>query len=435
MAASSNWASPQPGRSLTTIVALAGVLLLGVPCAFAHSAPGSAVMLDFRSAQVDAELHIPLSELKYAFGQDVESDPAAVVKEFGPLLGDYLRRHITVRAPDGRVWDVNVGRMHVTLQEQPIDLVVLTHWQPPADASLRQFTLLYDVVSHEVMNHVVLVSLRSDWHRSMFGDQPQLLGTLRSFEKELLVDRTAGSPWHGFRDLLKLGMHHIGEGTDHLMFLLALLLPAPLLAGGRRWDRRASTKETATRLLKIVTAFTVGHSLTLICAGVGWLRMPSQPIEILIAISIFVSALHAIRPIFVGREPLIALVFGLVHGLAFATVLTAFHFDAWQFAAALFAFNVGIELMQLLVVLLTVPWLLLLSRTPAYATVRVAGALFAGAAALGWMGERTLNWPNPLNTVVDAIAIHAMESLAILAAMAVIAWIWSRRQTADTNRA
>src|SRR5271165_3502823 len=125
----------------------------------------------------------------------------------------------------------------------------------------------------------------------------------------------------GFVNLFRLGMRHIAEGTDHLLFLLVLLLPAPLIVVGSRWAGFAGMSNSVLRILKIVTAFTIGHSITLALAAFGIVRVPSRPIEVLIAVSILVSAIHALRPIFPGKEAGIAAYFGLIHGLAFAATL------------------------------------------------------------------------------------------------------------------
>src|SRR5580704_10928153 len=133
----------------------------------------------------------------------------------------------------------------------------------------------------------------------------------------------------GFASVFRLGMRHIAEGTDHLLFLLALLLPAPLMVVGSRWVGFAGVRRSLLRILKIVTAFTVGHSITLALAALGLVRVPSRPIEVLIAVSIFVSAAHALRPLFPGREAAIAAFFGLIHGLAFATTLAELGLGRW----------------------------------------------------------------------------------------------------------
>jgi len=220
--------------------------------------------------------------------------------------------------------------------------------------------------------------------------------------------------------MVRLGMRHIAEGTDHLLFLLVLLLPAPLVAAGRRWDGYAGARRSTTRLLRIVSAFTVGHSLTLAAAAGGWVRAPSGVVEVLIAISILVSAVHAIRPVFPGREALVAAGFGLVHGCAFATTIVGYGIDPWHTVLTVLGFNVGIELMQVAILVVTVPWLLSLARRPVYAPLRVAGAAAASVAALGWIGERAFGLANPVGPVVDAAASHGPLLVAALASVALL---------------
>ena len=192
----------------------------------------------------------------------------------------------------------------------------------------------------------------------------------------------------GFSGLVRLGMRHIAEGTDHLLFLFVLLLPAPLVASGGRWGGHAGLKRGTGRLVRIVTAFTMGHSLTLAAAATGWIKVPSALVEVLIAVSILVTAVHAFRPIFPGRETFVAGGFGLVHGLGFATMISGYGVDPLHTALTVLGFNIGIELMQLVVMSVTVPWLLILARTRAYGRLRVTGAVLCGAAAVGWL-QRT----------------------------------------------
>ncbi len=211
-----------------------------------------------------------------------------------------------------------------------------------------------------------------------------------------------------FASLFHLGMRHIAEGTDHLLFLLALLLPAPLLVSGSRWAGFAGLRPSVLRILKIVTAFTIGHSITLALAALGLVSVPSRPIEVLIAVSIFVSAIHALRPIFPGKEAAIAAFFGLIHGLAFASTLTNLGLGRWERIFGILAFNLGIETMQLIVVAVTMPSLVLISRTRAYPFLRIGGALFACLASAGWIYERLLGGHNSFDAVVGVVAHHAV---------------------------
>lgn len=233
----------------------------------------------------------------------------------------------------------------------------------------------------------------------------------------------------GFASIYRLGMRHIAEGTDHLLFLLALLLPAPLIATARRWSKPSSIRDSVAGILKLVTAFTIGHSITLALAGFGLVHVPARPVEVLIAISILVSALHALRPLFPGREAQLAGFFGLVHGLAFAATITDLGLGAWERAASVLAFNLGIETMQLLVVAAVMPSLLLLRGTRMYSLFRVGGALFAAAAATGWVIERIAGRESAVDRIVEQSAHFAPWLCLLLSTAAAVSWAHRRHFT------
>jgi len=390
--------------------------------------PNSLVVLDLHPGGVAGELQLSLGELAPAFGHDILRHPETLVADFGAELRAYIVQHIHPVSPDGRPWTVRVGELQVHAAEQtatgPYQELTAHLWlQPPPGVSPRTFTLHYDVIVHQVVTHVALVAVRRDWETGRVSNEaPTEVGVIRldvrnNVVPPLAVDQgtATGGWWNGFRGMVVLGIRHIAEGTDHLLFLLALLLPAPLLVAGRRWGRFGGVRYSLVRLLKIVTAFTLGHSLTLLAGALGWLRLPEQPVEILIAVSILVSAGQALRPLFPGREAYVAAGFGLIHGLAFASTLAGLHLDAGPMALSILGFNLGIELMQLFVIGLTVPWLLLLSRTPAYSVVRIGGAVGAAAAALAWIVERTLLDTTPFSGAVARVAALAPWLLALLA--------------------
>jgi hypothetical protein len=228
--------------------------------------------------------------------------------------------------------------------------------------------------------------------------------------------------WDGLQlpSLFQLGMRHIAEGADHLLFLFALLLPAPLVASGSRWGQPVDLRRSCWNVLCIVTAFTAGHSVALAMATLQAMNVAGRPVEVLVALSILVSGAHAWRPLFPGKEALIAGLFGLIHGLAFASALAHLGGGVGARAAGLLAFNLGIESMQLLVVAVVLPLLLLFSRAPGYRFVRKAGACVAMAAAIGWIIERVWAVKMPVDGFIDAIAGHAhwIAALAFVASLA-----------------
>jgi hypothetical protein len=181
-----------------------------------------------------------------------------------------------------------------------------------------------------------------------------------------------------------LGVGHILTGFDHLMFVLGLLLLI-----GPNW-----------RLVKAVTAFTVAHSLTLALAALGFVHFPSAIIEALVALSIVFVACELVplpgRPeTLTHRHPwLIAFTFGLLHGLAFAGALAEVGLPKGAEPAALFLFNVGVEIGQLTFIAVAIGaiWALrwLRKRLPAITPefARVAPAYVIGSCAAFWLIER-----------------------------------------------
>jgi HupE / UreJ protein len=341
----------------------------------AHLTPQTIVALDIGREKVAVEITIPAGELGYAYGA-----PA--------ITGIDLRRHIRVLNSDGRAWKLSPIRIRQE-QHQGSKDVIAQFTASPADGSTnRSFKFRYDAVIDRVASHVVLVVARSDFSGGTLHGSPKLLGALQGTRTELQVDLGQPNRWSGFAASARLGMHHIAEGYDHLLFLLMLLLPAPLLASESKWAAGSDRKRAVRSLLLIVTAFTIGHSLTLIGGALFNWVLPSQPVEIAIAVSILISAIHAVRPIFPGKEALVAGTFGLVHGLAFATLISNFALEPTDKAIAILGFNLGIELIQLLVVAAALPLLLLGASRPFYGHVRLAGAVFGIAAALFWLWQR-----------------------------------------------
>ncbi len=408
-------------------VAAIAALLVTLP-AGAHPALTSAVFLDLGERSVEAELQLPLDQLGLALDKPLDARPGVTtVADIGPELSSYLVNHVVAATRDERPFRVEVLSTAIQLVDGTDHLVAHLALRPPAGAPTTVFSLRYDVILHRVVTHKIFLSIRRDFRNAVFSEHPELVGVFRFQRDTLLVDRSKGSWWRGFGSVFVLGARHIAEGTDHLLFLLVLLLPAPLLAQGGRWRAAGGARRSVKEVLKIVTAFTVGHSVTLVCAATGALHVPSRPVEILIALSILVSAVHALRPLFPGREPFVAAGFGLIHGLAFATILADFGFDSWTLGMSVLGFNLGIEAMQLGVVLLIMPWLVLLSRTEAYPHLRIGGAGFAAVAACGWLGERAFRLSNPVAPLVDFVFQRGLYVAALLAIAAIVVTARLRR--------
>lgn len=372
----------------------------------AHPMPNSMVVLNIHEKHISGEIMLPLSELQSAIGMNVNDHSSRLVERLGDSLRMYLKRHIRPKSFEGKPWMVKLGEMKVIesidkLAGEYKELVVVFEMIPPENYDLRNFYFDYDVILHQVASHRTLIHVKQDWAQGLVSEDTAtqqvgviewdiVNGKLSPFQ----VSLQHGSLGKGFQNMVKLGVEHIAEGTDHILFVLTLLFPAMLAADARRWGKFAGLKPSVVHLLRIITAFTIGHSLTLMLGTVQWLHFPSKPIEVLIAFTILVSAFHAFRPVYPKWEVLIAGTFGLIHGLAFAETLTNLELSVKQMVLSILGFNVGIELMQLVIILLVFPVLLLLSKTRYYAIVRKTGAVLMMLMALAWMIERIQEKPN-----------------------------------------
>ncbi|MFZ6010994.1 MAG: HupE/UreJ family protein [Bacteroidota bacterium] len=377
------------------------------------------------------EANIPLPELALVLGDEIQKTPEVLAERYSSQLRAYLTEHVHAFVDKGRPWRVEIKQMrmekgsYVGSNIPYWELVVQFVLVPNSGEGTRFFILQYDAVMHQVVNHVALISIRRDWEAGVIHADTtkdvSVIGWNLSDNSipPLQVNLDAGSWWKGTSNMLMLGMRHIKEGTDHLLFLLTLLLPAPLTVKSRKWGDYGGLRYSVLNILKVVTAFTIGHSLTLLVGALGWAHIPSQPIEILIAFSILISALHGVRPIFPGREMYVAAVFGLIHGLAFANTLSNLNLDAWPMALSILGFNVGIELMQLIVVALIVPWLIILSQSKAYSVIRITGSLVAAIAAIGWMAERILEQSNLVVELTEEMFDYAPWAIGLLAFTAI----------------
>ena len=192
------------------------------------------------------------------------------------------------------------------------------------------------------------------------------------------------------------GVHHIVTGYDHLLFLLCLLLPAVLWRSPgppARWQAVAGWRQALGPVAKTVTLFTAAHSVTLALAALGWVRLAPSFVEPAIAATIMLAAFDNLRPLLLRWRGAVTFGFGLIHGFGFAGVLGELQLPPAQFGWALFQFNLGLELGQLVLVAAVVPLLFMLRHRAAYVPVVLrAGSVAALLMAALWLVERTADW-------------------------------------------
>jgi hypothetical protein len=199
----------------------------------------------------------------------------------------------------------------------------------------------------------------------------------------------APSKGRAFVEYLRAGIWHIWDGIDHLLFLVSLLLPAVLLRRNGHWEPVPRARPAFMSILKVVTAFTLAHSITLSLAALDVVRLPSRLTESVIAASIVIAALNNIFPLVTESRARIAFAFGLLHGFGFASVLADMGLPQGARLVSLVAFNLGIETGQLAVVLAVMPLVYAMRSSLMYRRALLPwGSAAIASLALMWLVQR-----------------------------------------------
>jgi hypothetical protein len=208
------------------------------------------------------------------------------------------------------------------------------------------------------------------------------------------VGGEAGGALAQFAAYAHEGIWHIWLGFDHILFLLSLLLPAVLVRRDGKWQATADFKGSFWDVARIVTAFTLAHSITLTLAALGLVSLPSRWVESAIALSVVLAALNNVFPLVERGRWIAAFAFGLLHGFGFAGALQDLGLPAGSLALSLAGFNIGVELGQLAIVAAFLPVAFALRSTWAYRRLVLAGGSTVIAAIAGvWLAERAFELP------------------------------------------
>ena len=207
-----------------------------------------------------------------------------------------------------------------------------------------------------------------------------------------IVGGDSGGPLQQFFTFANEGVLHIWTGFDHVLFLLSLLLPAVLVRERRGWQPNASFRGAFTDVAKIVTAFTLAHSITLTLAALSIVVLPSRWVESGIALSVVLAALNNLFPVVASGRWIAAFGFGLLHGFGFAGALHDLGLPSGSLALSLAGFNLGVEAGQLAIVLAFLPLAFALRSTWTYRRLVFGGGSIAVAAiASVWLVERAFD--------------------------------------------
>ncbi len=381
------------GRARAAVGIAAAVITCAAAAgpAAAHHRTSSFSDVDAQDRDVTWRIRVRAADLTgplVPFGLPDGLSAGDIVARAAAAIGDYVDRRLAVLL-DGTPCPSRVVAVAPAADGAPEPAVsfILGYSCPRAGTSpLRlRYELFFD-----------LDPLHQGFAKVATGGDSPATAVFRSGARDLSVTRTP-SPWRAVVDYLLLGLEHIFTGYDHLAFLAALLLAVgrgTRRAGG---DERPEIRRAVADTVKVVTAFTVAHSITLIHSALRPEALPTGWVEPAIALSVAyvgwenMTARSAVR---VRRRWLVVFLFGLIHGLGFASVLQEIGLPARGLIASLVAFNLGVELGQLAVVAVALPAILWFTRRSQVRFQAVAlrgGSALIAAAGLLWFALR-LGW-------------------------------------------
>jgi HupE / UreJ protein len=350
--------------------------------AFAHKPSDSYLSLSVQGAAVRGQWDIALRDLEFAIGLDSNGNGEITWGELRAKHADiaaYALARLAVRA-DGR--DCRLA---------PTAHLVDEH----SDGTYAVMRFDADCGSRTPSSLEVSYSLFFDLdptHRGLLrferGGTSQT-GVLSPERPALAFRAGESSPLAQFFDYLREGVWHIWVGFDHILFLLSLLLPSVLILNKNKWRATRHFRDTFWDVLKVVTSFTIAHSITLSLAALSVISLPSRLVESTIALSVVLAALNNLKPLVAERRWAVAFAFGLIHGFGFASVLADLGLPQGTLLLALVGFNLGVEAGQLAIVGAFLPVAYALRGTWFYRYVVFAGGSAAIAlVALIWLVER-----------------------------------------------
>jgi hypothetical protein len=351
------------------------------PASRAHQTSDSYLLLNVEGARVTGQWSLALHDLEFAVGLDTNADLAITwgeVKARRAEIEAYAAARLAV-ALDGQAAPPAFQELLVERLGNGT-YAVLRFTLPAArepEAVTLEYSALFDL--NPLHRGLYRVAHRGELHQGVFNPLDA--------RREVRLDTP--EPWREFAEFVREGVWHIWIGYDHILFLLALLLPAVLERRDGAWHPAPSFRAALWAVVQVVTAFTVAHSITLTLASLELVRLPGKLVETVIALTVALAAANNLRPVLPGKNWAMAFVLGLIHGFGFASVLADLGLPQGSLARALVGFNVGVELGQLAIVAVFFPVAFALRRTAFYRVVFLWGGSAAVLAlALWWAWER-----------------------------------------------
>ncbi|MFU2512158.1 HupE/UreJ family protein [Pseudoalteromonas sp. ASV78] len=365
---------------------LCGVCLFLVSTAQAHQLSTSYITLDATNdSQFTGSWQINVTDLEQQIAFDLNQDGDIAWHEITAkhsAISDFVLTSLTAKSTAAKSMDEQACAFYSSapLQldshfNQPYVVIALQLACPTA-ASNDALTLAYTAFFETDANHKAIVTINQQT-RVISKDNPA-----QTF------DFATSSYLTTFNQYVYQGVLHIWLGLDHILFLIALLLTCVLVRKTSKWQGIESKATIFKHTAWIVTAFTLAHSITLTATAMQLVSPNSRWVELGIAISVLFAALNNIWPLVI-RLGWVTFAFGLLHGMGFASVLGELGLSSDYQLLSVLAFNLGVEIGQLAILVVALPVLIWARNYQWYQKwVMPAGSLVIAIIAVQWSLER-----------------------------------------------
>lgn len=340
--------------------------LLGTPV-HAHRLGEGYIILRVGTESISGRIELNLEDVDDALSVDQDGNGVIDEAELNaamPKIRDYVGPRVRIGLKDSW-WGMEYqdhSRASYPLGNYLVMPFVVQDTGKVPDSIRVEYQLLFD---HDDSQKGLLIIEENQ--RIGFTNEDEAVSQLFNTDYPIqTVDLTKIPTQNMLLLFVKEGVWHIWIGLDHILFLVALLLPSVRARQEPWWKPVEGFKPALWEVVKVVTLFTVAHSITLALASLRIVELPGYIVESIIAGSIVVAAFDNIIPIFKGKVGWIIFGFGLFHGLGFASVLSPLTLSQASLATTLFGFNVGVEIGQIAIICCVFPVLYALRRAKWY---------------------------------------------------------------------
>ena len=358
---------------------------------YAHAEGEDYVFVNFFDQRIEGEFQINFIDLSEKLLIQIPSDENSALEAIqtsAPKVIDYINSNFSISTVEGKKLNLNFIEskvlpettyaqylFEIQVSKLPEEVVIFHNMFYENDPKHRGlFLIQYNAVQAKDYGEEYTALIFNPNNSEQTLDLTKVPGLLDSL----------GMVWQG--------MLHIWKGLDHVLFILALILPTVLRRDDESWQAVDNYKNSLWQLLKIITVFTIAHSITLLLAALEIVKLNSRFVESMIALSIILVAANNLTQSVKRGSLLVILFLGLFHGLGFASVMGNLPFRMDDLVKMVIRFNIGVELGQIAIVMLVFPALYMLRKKPYYNSVILkGGSLLLILIASYWFLQRAFN--------------------------------------------